>query len=226
MNNPQNQKTHAERPEDQEDTAPLNTATETAATAGEAAAAAGEAAGGPAPAEGAAAAATPERVNELEAELARLKDQLLRALAETENVRRRAEREREDTAKFAIARFAKDMLPVADNLRRALEAVPPEMLEGHEMVRQFVAGVEATERQLLEAFARAGIAKIDPLGEIFDPHFHQVMTEVEGTGKPPGTVVQVLQPGYVIQGRLLREALVAVAKRSGDEAGQHVDTTA
>lgn len=188
--------------------------------------------GQPAAAANDAATAAPEaggedRVAKLEAEVASLKDQLLRAMAETENTRRRAQRDREDASKFAVSSFAKDLVGVADNLRRALEAVPPEGREKDEMLKSLAVGVEATERQLLGAFERAGIKKVDPTGELFDPNFHQVMFEIENTGKPAGTVVQVLQPGYTIHGRLLREAMVGVAKAPADGgAAQHIDTTA
>jgi molecular chaperone GrpE len=174
------------------------------------------------------AAETPaaeSRIAELESEVAGLKDQLLRALAETENVRRRAQREREDTAKFAISSFAKDLLAVGDNLRRAVDAVPANARESDELLNTLMIGVEATERQLAAAFDRAGIKKMEPLGEPFDPNFHQVMFEIENTGKPGGTIVQVLQDGYTLHGRLLREAMVGVAKRGADEA-QRVNTTA
>ena len=166
-----------------------------------------------------------DRVAKLEAEVASLKDQLLRAMAETENTRRRAQRDREDASKFAVSSFAKELVSVADNLRRALEAVPAEGREQDEMLKGLAVGVEATERQLFAAFDRAGIKKLDPAGEPFDPNFHQVMFEIENTGKAAGTVVQVLQPGYTIHGRLLREAMVGVAK-GGDAGGQHVDTKA
>ena len=166
-----------------------------------------------------------ERIAKLEAEVAGLKDQLLRAMAETENTRRRAQRDREDASKYAVSSFAKDLVGVADNLRRALEAVPPEGREKDEMLKSLAVGVEATERQLFGAFERAGIKKVDPTGEPFDPNFHQVMFEIENTGKPAGTVVQVLQPGYTIHGRLLREAMVGVAKAQPENAG-HIDTTA
>lgn len=171
--------------------------------------------------------AAPERVAALEAEVASLKDQLLRAMAETENTRRRAQREREDTARYAVSAFAKDMLPVADNLRRALDAVPEELREKDELVKSLAVGVEATERQLLAGFDRHGIKKMEPTGASFDPNYHQVMFEIEGTGKPAGTIVQVLQSGYTIHNRLLREAMVGVAKRGAEEeAVQHVDTKA
>jgi len=174
-------------------------------------------------AEAAAPAADAGRVAALEAEVAQLKDQLLRSLAEAENIRRRAEREREDTAKYAVAKFAKDLLGVSDNLRRAVEAVSPETRAENAAVGNLLTGVEATERQLEAAFERAGIARMEALGQPADPNFHQIMMEMEGTGKVPGTVVQVLQPGYIIHGRLLREAIVGVAK--GGEAG-HVKTSA
>lgn len=178
-------------------------------------------------AEAAAAAPPEERVAQLEAEVASLKDQLLRSMAEVENTRRRAQRDREDASKYAVSSFAKELTAVADNLRRALEAVPAEGREQDEMLKSLAVGVEATERQLFAAFDRAGIKKIDPTGELFDPNFHQVMFEIENTGKPAGTVVQVLQPGYTIHGRLLREAMVGVAKAGpSDAGGQHVDTKA
>ncbi|ANC92646.1 nucleotide exchange factor GrpE [Azospirillum humicireducens] len=166
-----------------------------------------------------------DRVAKLEAEVASLKDQLLRAMAETENTRRRAQRDREDATKFAVSSFAKELVSVADNLRRALDAVPAEGREQDDMLKGLAVGVEATERQLFAAFDRAGIKKLDPAGEPFDPNFHQVMFEIENTGKAAGTVVQVLQPGYTIHGRLLREAMVGVAK-GGDAGGQHLDTKA
>jgi molecular chaperone GrpE len=164
------------------------------------------------------------RLAELEAESARLKDQLLRALAEVENTRRRGEREREDVARYAISGFARDILTVADNLRRALDNIPAHAREKDEMLNTLAVGVEATERDLLAAFERHGLKKIEPLGEKFDHNFHQAMFEVPDTGKPPGTVVQVMQAGYVLNGRLLRPALVGVAK--GEPAEIHIDATA
>lgn len=160
----------------------------------------------------AALAAALERVAELEAETAKLKDQALRAMAETENIRRRSEREREDTAKYAISGFAKSLLDAADNLRRAIDAVPGEAVEADAALKTLVDGVAATERQLLAAFERHGVTRIEPVGEAFDPNFHQAMFELPGTGKPAGTIVQVVQPGYVLQGRLLRPAMVGVAR--------------
>lgn len=160
----------------------------------------------------AALAAALERIAELEAETGKLKDQALRALAETENIRRRSEREREDTAKYAISGFAKSLLDAADNLRRAIDAVPAGAVEADAALKTLVDGVAATERQLLAAFERHGVTRIEPVGETFDPNFHQAMFELPGTGKPAGTIVQVMQPGYVLQGRLLRPAMVGVAR--------------
>lgn len=171
-------------------------------------------------------AAPDDRVVKLEAEVQTLKDQLLRTMADAENTRRRAEREREDTAKFAVSKFAKELLAVADNLRRAVEAVSADLRAEHEQVNTLLTGVEATERQLGAAFERAGIQKLEPLDQPFDPNFHQVMMELEGTGKTAGTVVQVLQAGYSIHGRLLREAIVGVAKGPADAQQPRVDTTA
>lgn len=144
------------------------------------------------------------------AQLAEMKDQLLRALADAENTRRRAQKEREDTAKYAVGNFAKEMLGVADNFARAMEAIPKDVKDP--VVKNLVAGVEATERQLRGVMERFGIKEMEPLGEVFDPNFHRVMMEVDDPDQPPGTVVQILQPGYTIHDRLLREALVAVAK--------------
>jgi molecular chaperone GrpE len=151
------------------------------------------------------------RAAELEAELAEYKDRLLRALAETENVRRRAQREREDASKYAIAGFAKDLLSAADNLRRALESLP-ESEAKDERTRSLLAGVAATERELLGVFERHGIKRIDPKGETFDHNFHQAIFEVERPDRPSGSVVEMLQPGYVLHDRLLRPAMVGVAK--------------
>ena len=168
---------------------------------------------------------TGDRLTDLEAENARLKDQLLRALADTENVRRRAEREREDTSKYAVATLARDILSVADNLRRALDSLPPDQV-ANDATRNLLAGVEATERELLGIFERRGIKRIEPVGQRFDPNFHQAMFEVPNSGQEPGTVVQVLQPGYVIFDRLLRPALVGVAKADSADAPERIDTRA
>ncbi len=163
------------------------------------------------------------RADDSAAQIAALKDQLLRALADAENTRRRAQKEREDTAKYAVANFAREMLTVADNFRRALEATPKDAADP--ALATLVAGVEATERHLLAALEKFGIKKLEPMGQVFDPNFHRVMMEVDDPAQPPGTVVQVLQAGYVVHDRLLREALVAVAK-GGPPPAAKVDTTA
>jgi molecular chaperone GrpE len=161
------------------------------------------------------AEAAPDLAAELaqaRADAAQLKDQLLRALAESENTRRRSQREREESARYAAAPLAKDIVQVADNLARALAAVPTEALAKDEALKNLVDGIAATERQFLAALERHNIKRIDPLGEKFDAHLHQAMFELPSTGQPAGTVVQVLQPGYVLHDRLLRPALVGVAK--------------
>ena len=151
------------------------------------------------------------RIAALEAELAEQKDRLLRALAETENVRRRAQREREDASKYAVTGFAKELLSAADNLRRALDSLPDADAKD-ERTRSLLAGVAATERELLGVFERHGIRRIDPIGERFDHNLHQAIFEAERPDQPSGTIVEVLQPGYVLHDRLLRPAMVGVAK--------------
>ncbi len=167
-----------------------------------------------------------DRIAALESEVASLKDQSLRALAELENTRRRAQRERDDTAKFAVSGFAKELLAVADNLRRAIDSVPQEHRSDNEVLHNLLVGVEATERQLFAAFDRFGVKKIDAMDQPFDPNYHQVMFELDNTGRAAGTIVQVLQDGYTIQGRLLREAMVGVAKGEAGQEPPRVDTTA
>jgi molecular chaperone GrpE len=183
----------------------------------------------PAPDAGAGEPSAADRVQQLEAELAELKDRSLRALADAENTRRRAQREVVEARKYAATGVVKDLLNVSDNLRRALESVPPELRAQDEQVKNLVVGVEMVEKDLLNAFEKHGVKKIEPLNEPFNHEYHQAMYEVENTGKPSGTVVQLLQPGYVLHDRLLRPAMVAVAKDKPDTPpGPHerVDTTA
>ncbi|MGH6927029.1 MAG: nucleotide exchange factor GrpE, partial [Dongiaceae bacterium] len=149
---------------------------------------------------------------EANGKVAELKDQVLRALAETENVRRRVQRDRDEALKYATSGFAKELLPVADNLRRALDAIPKDALETDEALRTLATGVEMTERLLVAAFERHQIKRIEALGQRFDSNLHQAMFEVPGTDKPSGTVVQVLQAGYLLNERLIRPAMVGVAK--------------
>ena len=150
-----------------------------------------------------------ERLSALEGEIADLKDRLMRAVAETENVRRRLEREKTDSASYAITGFARDLLSVADNLSRALEAA-----EKDEVVNKgLLTGVEMTQKELMKAFERHGIVRVEAVGEPLDPHVHQAMMEVEaGEEHEAGKIVAELQPGYKIKDRLLRPAMVSVAK--------------
>lgn len=157
---------------------------------------------------------------ELQKELADVKDQLLRALAEQQNIRRRAQREAQEGLKFAAADLGRDLLATADNLRRAIESAP---LQNNEAIRQWLAGVTATERALLEAFARHGIQRIAPIGQAFDPNFHQAVFTV-ADDQPPGTIVKVIQPGYILHDRLLRPAMVAVSGGSSESAPQEQKT--
>jgi molecular chaperone GrpE len=150
---------------------------------------------------------------ELARETADLKDRLLRALAEMENLRRRTEREVADTRAYGISAFARDLLGVADNMRRALEAVGTAPHDSADPgMKALIEGVELTERELLNVLEKHGVRKVDPQGTKFDPHRHQAMVEVPDPSVPAGTVVQVVQPGYTIGERVLRPALVAVAK--------------
>jgi molecular chaperone GrpE len=164
-----------------------------------------------------------EQLAQAQAEAAEYRDKWLRAAAEVENMRRRAERDVEETRKYAIAGFARDLLNVADNLRRALASVDPEKVQD-EVVRNLLAGVEATERELLSVFERYGMKRVDPMGEKFDHNFHQAMFETESPDKPGGTVTEVLQVGWTLRDRLLRPAMVGVAKST--PAAERVDTTA
>ncbi len=169
-------------------------------------------------------------------EVADLKDKLLRAMAETENIKRRGDREKSDLRKYAIADFARDMLAVSDNLQRALSAVSDEHRKGNPEMAQLLEGVELTQRELQGHFDKHGIKEVNPLGEKMDPNLHQAVVQIDDPEAAQGTVVQVMQVGYVIQDRLLRAAMVGVAKGvpaatkpadgSAEEDGQNVDTQA
>jgi molecular chaperone GrpE len=172
----------------------------------------------------------PETANEnnsiavLEAQVAELRDRFLRAVAEAENVRKRAERDIADERVYGITGFARDILVVADNLARTLDAVAAEARSSAEgPLKALLEGVELTDRELQKALAKNGIRQINPQGEKFDPHFHQAMFEVPDARVPAGMVARVIQPGYAIGNRVLRPAMVAVAKggpkaASGQEA--------
>lgn len=156
----------------------------------------------------------------------KLKDQALRLAADMENLRRRTARDVAEARSYSVANFAREMLTVSDNLRRALEAVPAEAQEKADAgFKTLVEGVEMTERAMLSALEKHGVKKIQPDGEKFDPHFHQAMFEVPDSDAPNGTVVQVVQTGYVIGERVLRPALVGIAKSApkpapGNDAGE------
>ena len=159
-----------------------------------------------------------------EAEFAAFRDGALRQLAEYKNQKERAERDAADRAKYAATSFARDLLSVADNLDRALGAVPKDAVDP--ALAALRAGVEMTGRELIGVLERHGVKRVDPAGQKFDPNLHQAMFEVPTAEHPPGTVVQVMQPGYVLHDRLLRAAMVGVAKAppapdapAGDAAG-------
>jgi molecular chaperone GrpE len=167
----------------------------------------------PEDAAGVEAPAGPDPIEALRAENADLRDKYLRLAAEMDNLRRRTERDVKDAKSYSVASFARDMLAVSDNLNRALEAIPAEALEAGEAgLKALAEGVEMTERSMLASLERHGVRKLDPIGEKFDPHFHQAIFEVPNPDVPNGTVVQVVQAGYVIGDRVLRPAMVGVAK--------------
>jgi molecular chaperone GrpE len=153
-----------------------------------------------------------EELETLSKELADHKDKLLRSLADMENLRRRTEREMADTRTYAITSFARDVIGVADNIRRALQAASDAggLTEGP--AKALLEGVELTEREMLKVLDKHGVKRLDPLGAKFDPNFHQAMFEVPDANVPAGCVVQVVQPGYVIADRVLRPAMVGVSK--------------
>lgn len=171
--------------------------------------AAGAAAAEPA---GADAATLAEELAEAREQAAQLKNEYLRALAEQENIRRRAERDRTEARQYAVAKFAADLLSVADNCRRAIESVDPAQREANASLSALVGGVEMTERELLAVLERHGVKPIKAEGELFDPHVHEAMFEVPDPSVTAGTVVQVLQQGFLLHDRTLRPASVGVAK--------------
>jgi molecular chaperone GrpE len=150
----------------------------------------------------------------LKAEVASLKDQRLRALAEVENVRRRAEREKSEASVYAMTKFARDMLGIADNFSRALAAAPAAVRDAADpQLKAVLDGVEATDRQLIQTLERYGVKLVDTSDGKFDPNLHQAIAEVPSAGKPPGSIVDVMQTGFMIGERLLRPAMVTVAKK-------------
>jgi molecular chaperone GrpE len=148
----------------------------------------------------------------LQKEINHMKDQLLRSLAEAENIRKRTQREKEEARQYAVTNFARDLLNIADNLNRALQVMPSEQEEVLPAVKSLMEGVQLTQRELEAIFNRQGIKRISPQGEKFDHNFHQAMFETETEDQEAGIITQVLQDGYVIHDRLLRPAMVGVAK--------------
>ena len=159
------------------------------------------------------AEATPDPVAALVREAAGLKDRLLRTLAEMENLRRRTDREVADARTYGVTNFARDILAVADNMERAMQALDDEIRDKADAgVKALLDGVELTERELIKVMEKHGVKRIEPQGQKFDPNLHQAMLEVPDASVPAGTVVQIMQPGYTIGDRVLRPALVGVAK--------------
>src|SRR5690349_4914697 len=157
--------------------------------------------------------AAPDATAALTREVADLKDRLLRTLAEMENLRRRTEREVADARAYGVTNFARDILAVADNMERAMKALDDEIREKADAgVKALLDGVELTERELIKVMEKHGVKKLEPQGQKFDPNLHQAMFELPDPSVPAGTVVQVMQPGYTIGERVLRPALVGIAK--------------
>ena len=149
----------------------------------------------------------------LQEEVGQLKDRLLRTLAEMENLRKRSEREKAEATLYAATNFARDILSVSDNMSKALELAHADAIkDAPEAVKNLVAGVEVTNRELLNVFERHGIKRIDPKGDKFDPNLHEAMFEIPSKDHAPGTIVDVMRAGFLIGDRLLRPALVGVAK--------------
>jgi molecular chaperone GrpE len=159
-----------------------------------------------------------EIVAALQAEVGDLRDKWLRAHAEMENLRKRAEREKEEASKYAITKLAKDIVGVGDNFQRAIDAVPPGAAERDQTLKSFLEGVTMTERELLNVLDRHGIKRLQPMNEPFNPHLHQAVTQVPRPDVPSGTIVEVYQAGYTIADRVLRPAMVGVAQ-GGPKAG-------
>lgn len=160
----------------------------------------------------------------LQEEVTKLRDQWMRAVAEAENIRKRAAKEMEDTAKYATTAFARDMISVLENLKRASSSIPSSAREGNELLKTIGEGVDLTLNELLGTFERHGIRRLDPTGQKFDHQFHQAVAQTDQTDAAPGTIIQVVQAGYTIHDRLLIPAMVVVAKQS--DAPKTVDTSA
>jgi len=172
----------------------------------------------------AAAQTTEHEANTPEDRIRDLEERLKRAIAEQENVRKRMEREKDDIAKYATANFAREVLGIADNIQRAINAVPQDAAEKDSALKTFLEGIEVTERELQKAMERHGIARLNPEGEKFDPNFHQAMFEVPTPDQPSGVVMQVVQPGYILGDRVLRPAMVGVSKATPTASGANENT--
>ncbi len=171
-----------------------------------------------------------EKIAEMQAEIDKLKDLYLRSQAEMENLRRRTQQELEKRSKFAVSSFAQDLLPVNDNLSRAMASIPDSEKENqNDLVKNLLVGLELTQKDLNSALEKNNVTAIESLGRVFDPNLHKVVQEIDDPEKPAGTIVQEWQKGYMIGGdRVLREAVVVVTRggpQSGREPAEHVDTT-
>lgn len=168
------------------------------------------------------------QIHALQEELLQAKDRTMRALADAENTRKRAIKDRDDAGKFAIAGFARDLLGFSDNFKRAIEAIPEDIKQIDPRMENIMDGIEAMSRELASVFDRHGIRKIEPIDEMFDPNYHEVMFEAPMPDKQAGIIIQVVEPGYVISDRLLRAAKVGIAKAgaapsSPTEPGSKID---
>src|SRR6476469_10329513 len=171
-------------------------------------------------------AVAPKPSTSLDRELAETKDRLLRTLADMDNMRKRTEREVADARVYGISNFARDILGVADNMHRAMQALDDELrAKADEATKALLEGVELTERELINVLEKHGVTKVEPLGQKFDPNRHQAMYEIEDLSVPAGSVIQVMQAGYLIGERVLRPALVAVSK-GGAKAAPAAQTSA
>ena len=159
------------------------------------------------------------RLSAKDAQIEAANDKVLRSLAELDNLRKRTEREKEETARYAITKFARDVVNVADNFERAINSVPAEEKKDNPALVSLIDGVTLTEREFLNVLERHGVKRISPAGEAFNPHHHQAVMEVLNPDVPAGTVLQVFQPGYLIDDRVLRPAMVTVAT-GGAKAGK------
>jgi len=171
-----------------------------------------------------------EKIAEMQAEIDKLKDLYLRSQAEMENLRRRTQQELEKRSKFAVSSFAQDLLPVNDNLSRAMASIPDSEKENqNDLVKNLLVGLELTQKDLNSALEKNNVTAIESLGRVFDPNLHKVVQEIDDPEKPAGTIVQEWQKGYMIGGdRVLREAVVVVTRggpQPGQEPAEHVDTT-